>query len=57
MSDGIRMITTSRPDGAVIIECDCGYRAFADPHGKAVCSKCNRGAVIEKPKVAVKGAK
>lgn len=46
MPDSIRMIPTSRPDGAVILECPCGYRGFADAHGKAVCPRCNRGAVV-----------
>lgn len=47
MSDGVRIIPTVRPDGAVILQCPCGYQGFADPHGKAVCPRCNRGVTVE----------
>jgi hypothetical protein len=49
----VKIIPSVNP-GQVILECPCGYRAFADLHGKAVCPRCNRGAVVEGPHVAVK---
>jgi len=56
MPDELRLIPTSRPDGAFVLECPCGYRAFTDAHGKAVCPKCNRSAVVaaDGPQVATK---
>jgi hypothetical protein len=52
----LKIIPSTRPDGAVILKCTCGHRSFADSHGKAVCPECGAVEVVDGASVEQKPA-